>query len=262
MSIRQMRHTAQINKMGDSIKKMMNLQETMQKIRNGEELYTVMSLCTRMPFVYCSPKTYDDEVFIYFDKDGANMGARWILEEKNPIQLARIDKNSRLGFFTSLFPMGVNAVSVDQGLTYETGFQLDQLVRRQDTEQMPEGKLRIENPELHLTSLYFAQEFRKNMDAKTELPEGLRELNEEMLVHFCKGKYVIAIEEGKGFPLLQKNKEAYQPVFTDIPEFQKFNREKKYGMAVVEYEKIRKILGPETKGVVLNPFGVDIMLKI
>ena len=50
MSIRQMRHTAQINKMGDSIKKMMNLQETMQKIRNGEELYTVMSLCTRMSF--------------------------------------------------------------------------------------------------------------------------------------------------------------------------------------------------------------------
>ena len=234
----------------------------MQKIRNGEELYAVMSPCTRMPFVYCNPETYDDDVFLYFDKDGANKGARWLLEGKNPIQLASIDKNSRLDFFTSLFPMGVNAVSVDKGLMYETGFQLEHLVRRHDAEQTPEGKVRIENPELHLTSLYFAQEFRKNMGAKTELPEELKELNEEMVVHFCKGKYIIAVEDEKGFPMLQKNKEVYQPVFTDIREFRKFNREKKYGMVVVEYDKIRNIFTPETKGVVLNPFGVDIILKI
>ncbi len=123
MCIQQTRHTAQISRMGDLIKDMANLQEIMRKIRNCGELYAVVSLCTQMPFVSCNPESYDDEIFVYFDKDGANKGARWLLEEKNPIQLARIDKKSRLAFFTSLLPMGVHAVSVDKGLPDETKFQ-------------------------------------------------------------------------------------------------------------------------------------------
>ncbi len=262
MCTRRMRHTAQISKMSELIKKIANLQEIMQKIRNHETLYAVMSLCTRMPFVYCNPETFDDEVFIYFDKDEANKGARWLLERKEPIQLAKIDKKSRLAFFTSLLPMGVNAISVDKGLAHETGFQLNQLIYRQETEQMPDGQIRIENPQLHLTCLYFAQELRKKMASRDERAEELKDLNEELAAHFRRGKYIIAVEEGKGIPLLQKNGETYQPVFTDIREFQKFNREKRYGGAVVEYEKVKEILAPETKGVAVNPLGVNILLKM
>ncbi len=262
MCIQQTRHTAQISRMGDLIKDMANLQEIMRKIRNCGELYAVVSLCTQMPFVSCNPKSYDDEIFVYFDKDGANKGARWLLEEKNPIQLARIDKKSRLAFFTSLLPMGVNAVSVDKGLPDETKFQLDQLIHRQTAEEMPKGQIRIENPELHLTALYFAQELRKEAKTEDRITADLEELNEELAAHFCRGKYIIAIEEGKGIPLLQKNGDSFQPVFTDIREFQKFNQEKKYGAAVLEYEKIKEVLTPETKGVAVNPFGVNILLKI
>lgn len=262
MCTQQMRHTARTSKMSDLIKTMTSLQETLRKIRNCEELYAVVSLCTQMPFVYCDPETYDDEIFVYFDKDGANKGARWLLEEKNPIQLAKVDKKSRLAFFTSLLPMGVNAVSVDKGLPEETEFQLDQLIHRQAAEQMPKGQIRIENPELHLTSLYFAQELRKEANPEGKLPEGLKDLNEELAAYFCRGKYIIAVEEGKGIPLLQKSGDSYQPVFTDIREFQKFNREKKYGAAVIEYEKIKEILPPGTKGVAVNPFGANILLKI
>lgn len=262
MCTQQMRHTAQTSKMGDQIKDMVNMQEIMWEIRTGEELYAVMSLCTQMPFVYCDPETFDDEVFIYFNKDGANKGARWLLEGKNPIQLAKIDKKSRLAFFTSLLPMGVNAVSVDKGLPGETEFQLNQLIHRQEEGQMPEGQIRIENPELHLTSLYFAQGLRKEVDSEGKLSKELKELNEELTAHFCRGKYIIAVEEGKGIVRLQKDNTSYQPVFTDIREFQKFNREKKYGAAVIEYEKIKEILTPETKGVAVNPFGANILLKI
>lgn len=248
--------------MGDAIKKMTELQEIMRKIRNSDILYAVMSLCTRMPFVYCNPVTLDDEVFIYFDKDEADQGARWLLEENNPIQLARIDQKSRLAFFTSLLPMGVNAVAVDKGLPKETVFQLDQLIRRQEAEQMPKGQIRVENPALHLTSLYLAQELRKGRNPGNEMSEELQEMNEELAAHFCRGKYIIAVEEGKGIPLLQKDGSSYQPVFTDIREFHKFNQEKKYGAAVIEYEKIREILTPETKGVAVNPFGANIVLKV
>lgn len=262
MCTRQMRHTARTSKMNEFIKRMTDLQETMRKIRNSEKLYAVMSLCTRMPFVYCNPETFDDEIFIYFDNDEAGRGAKWLLEKKNPIQLAKIDKKSRLAFFTSLFPMGVNAVSVDKGLASETGFQLEQLIHRQETEEMPEGQIRIENPELHLTSLYFAQELRKHTNPNAGLSEDMKELNEELAAHFCRGKYIIAVEEGKGIPLLQKGGNSYQPIFTDIREFQKFNQGKKYSGAVVEYENIKELLAPETEGVAVNPLGANILLKM
>ena len=100
------------------------------------------------------------------------------------------------------------------------------------------------------------------MASRDERAEELKDLNEELAAHFRRGKYIIAVEEGKGIPLLQKNGETYQPVFTDIREFQKFNREKRYGGAVVEYEKVKEILAPETKGVAVNPLGVNILLKM
>lgn len=262
MCTQRMRHIARISKMGGLIKNMANLQETMRKIRDCGQLYAVMSLCTQMPFVYCDPETYDDEVFVYFDKDEAEKGARWLLEKRNPIQLARIDKKSRLPFFTSLLPMGINAVSVDKGLPEEKVLQLDQLIHRQKAEQMPKGQIRIENPELHLTSLYLAQELRKEADSSGRRSEELKEMNEELAAHFCRGKYIIAVEEGKGIPLLKRDEDSYQPIFTDIREFQKFNQKKEYGAAVIEYEKIKEILTPETKGVAVNPFGANILLKI
>ena len=87
-------------------------------------------------------------------------------------------------------------------------------------------------------------------------------MNEELAAHFCRGKYIIAVEEGKGIPLLKRDEDSYQPIFTDIREFQKFNQKKEYGAAVIEYEKIKEILTPGTKGVAVNPFGANILLKI
>lgn len=261
MCTRRTRHIAQTNKRKKSVNKMEHLIEIMEKIRNYEELYAVISACTNMPYVYCDPETYDDEVFIYFDKTEANKGAKWLLEAGDPISLAKVDKKSRLAFFTSLFPMGVNAVCADKGLEKEVVFQLDHLVRRQEAEKMPKGQIRVENPELHLTALYFAQGLRKRSDRKV-LPEELKGMDEELAAHFMRGTYIVAVEEGKGMPVLQKRGIIYQPVFTDIREFHKFNQEKRFQAAIVEYDKIRGILTPGTEGVTVNPFGANIMLKL
>ncbi len=255
-----MKHTAQISKMESSVTKTSGIQKIMFRIRNHDEIFAVMSICTHMPFVYCDPDTYDDEVFIYFSRQEANQGARWLLENKNPIQLAKVDKKSRLAFFTSLYPMGVNAVCVNKGADRECVLKLSDLVRRQNTGHVPKGQARVENPELHLTALYFAQELRKNKNPV--LSDEMKELNEELTAHFCEGTYIIAVEEGKGIPLLEKDGKSYQPLFTDVIEFQKFNRGKKFGAAVLEYKKIAGILTEETDSVAINPFGANILMKI
>lgn len=35
----------------------------MKKLSTSKELFVLMSLCTKMPFVMCDPETFDDEVF-------------------------------------------------------------------------------------------------------------------------------------------------------------------------------------------------------
>ena len=68
-------------------------------------------------------------------------------------------------FTSACCPIGANCLRVNKGTQIETVVQLDELIRRPDGDHLPEGQIRIENPELHLTALYFAQEFRKKREA-------------------------------------------------------------------------------------------------
>ena len=45
-------------------------------LRYAKELYVIMSDYTRMPYVYCAPNTYEDEVFLYFREEDARFAAK------------------------------------------------------------------------------------------------------------------------------------------------------------------------------------------
>lgn len=248
--------------MNKTIKNMTDIQALMIKIRSHPEIYAVMSRCTHMPFVYCDPETYDDEVFIYFSEEDARQGIQWLTQDGHPIQLARIGQKNKLDFFTDLYPAGVNCICVNRMLDGETKIQLEDLIRRADGDSLPAGHVRIENPQFHLTALYFTQELRKSQVPVQELSEEMKELDEELCAHFRRGKYLVALEEGKGIPILKKDGNAYLPVFTDSRDFQKFNREKKFSAAAVEYDKISQFMPKEADGVVVNPFGINVVFKI
>ena len=58
------------------------------------------------------------------------------------------------------------------------------------------------------------------------------------------------------------NEQLFQAIFTDILEFQKFNREGRLRPLVVTADKIPQIMTEEAKGVILNPMGVRMPLQI
>ena len=99
-----------------------------------------------------------------------------------------------------------------------------------------------------------------------ELTEELKELHEEMMVHYQRGKYIIPVKENAGTLVMkQKNGQVFQPVFTDIQEYKKFlsmQQEKEIKSAVLPADQIQGLLAPETSGVVVNPFGVNLQLQI
>ena len=66
-----------------------------------------------------------------------------------------------------------------------------------------------------------------------------------MLAHFRRGKYIVAVQkEGQQIPILrEKDGQMYQPLFTDIQEFNKFNKEKNLKAAIIGLFESAKISG-------------------
>lgn len=235
--------------------------ETLAALRNPGELYVVMSAVTRLPFVLCDEDTYDDEIFLYYRAEDAKEKTKELQEKKYAAAVARLEDKQLLAFYTSLYTMGVNCLAVNNGTDTQINIQLSDLVVRKKPDDMPDGKKPIENPALHLTAIYFMQEMRRQ--AAPQPTEELKELQEELLAHYSKANFVAAVREDGQIPVLkQKDGTVYQPVFTDMIELQKFIRGEKMKTLVVPAAKIPEILGPDVKGVVLNPFGVNVQLQV
>lgn len=236
-------------------------QETLAALRTPGELYVIMSGATRLPFVFCDEETFDDEIFLYYRADDAKEKAKELQGKRYASAVVKLEDKQLLAFYTSLYTMGVNCLAVNSGTDTEISIQLSDLVIRRKPEELPEGKRPVENPALHLTAIYFMQEMRRQ--AEPQPTEELNKLQAELLAHYGKGTFVAAVREDGQVPILkQKDGSIYQPLFTDMLEFQKFARGEKMKMAVIPAAKIPEILVGEAKGVVINPFGVNVQLQV
>lgn len=241
-------------------KEQLTKQDLLLKLTNAEELYALMSLCTKSPYVACDEETFDDEATLFFDEERAKEAAKELMDQMIPVSLAKLNKTQLLPFFTNLYSMGVNALRIRD--TRDMCIQLNELVKRRDPSELPEGMKWIENPSLHLTMLYYAQELRRPANKRNQ--ELMDELQEEINAHFREGEFLFAIQkEDKGTPLMKADDgNVFQPAFTDILEFQKFNREDKFRPVVVEAASIARILSPESTGVILNPLGANVPMSV
>lgn len=209
----------------------------------------------------CDQETFDDKVFLFFDMEDAKKEAVRLLGEKIPVTVAKLENKQLLMFYTSLYTMGVNAFSIKD----ESGEHLIQLadfVKRANPGKQPDGKVWVENPSLHLTALYYMQEQRRRPGCETE--PAMKEMQEEIASNFTKGTYIVALQkEGKGVPLVKLGEEQlFWPLFTDVLEFQKFNKENSMKPMVIKADKVPQLLPPEAKGIVFNPLGVNMPLTI
>ena len=43
----------------------------LEELQKTPEIYVIMSVCTKMPYVYCEPESYDDQVFLFHKEEDA-----------------------------------------------------------------------------------------------------------------------------------------------------------------------------------------------
>ena len=61
-----------------------------------------------MPYVYCEPESYDDQVFLFHKEEDAKKLVEDYRQHENPIVAVKLENKQFLGFYSSLFMMGVN----------------------------------------------------------------------------------------------------------------------------------------------------------
>ena len=237
------------------------LRETLQSLRTPGELYVIMSGATKLPFVVCNPETFDDEILLYHREEDAKNKAKELTEAHYLAGVSKLVDDQLLAFYTSLYLMGVNGLSVNVGTDQEKRVQLKDLVVRQNMKEAGEGKMIVENPEMHLTAIYLMQELRHQTGGQET--DQITELQEELLAHYQKGTFLISVQEDGQIPVLkQKDGSMYQPIFTDILEFRRFAGDKKLKMLAIPSAKIPEALIPDARGVVINPLGVNVQLTV
>ncbi len=86
--------------------------KTLQGLR---EFYTVVSKATRMHFVECDPETFDDQAYIFTEKQDADSFAADLTEKNYPASAERIGRNKIGSFNTGLYLTGVNSIVFRKG---------------------------------------------------------------------------------------------------------------------------------------------------
>lgn len=247
---------------------------TIKKLQKLDGFFTVFSPLTRKPYIHCDEETFDDQVYLFATENACKDFVTGQNEEKNPAVVMKIQQPQMNGFLNSLYALDVNMVvfSDDAG---ENRLELEELAKRPDMEKLAKEKIPIMNPQLTLTMIYFLQELRRPI--KHDMVH-LRELEEEMIANLVKSHFILAVEAAQGenpeeptkvnlknikIPYI-KNKEGdiYQPLYSDFSEFRKYtgSNAPKLRMSSLSFFQLPQFLIKDSKGFVINPAGVNLVL--
>ena len=242
-----------------------------KSIQKRKELIVAYCAFTNMPLVVCDPESYNDQVFIFETEKQLQDFAKAYTEKKILLKGVKFLQQNFLTFYSLLFTIGVNEL-VFVGDNGETKLELTDIVRKPDYSKLPKEQQPVMNPELQLTGLYFMQEASRPVPNEEK---NLVDLEEELSANLLKARYVIPVEflEGEGtdmeklknhqyrLPILKnKKEEIFQPVFTDLTEMAKFNKEKKFRALIMPFDGLSKLVIKDSKGFLLNPGGFHIAM--
>lgn len=242
-----------------------SVEEAVKELQARETVFVAYAQTTRLPYVTCGEETYNDQVWFFADEESVKEFGKKKLEEKVLLMGMKYEKKDFPRMYGLMFAIGANSVIWNNG-TEEIEIDLERIVRKPDLSQVEPAKRPLINSTLQLSGIYFMQELRRPV-AKEE-HKNLRELEEELIVNLKKSQFLIAMEVDKENPkkinvpyLKNKEGQILQPVFSDVMEYEKFARGKKFRLAKIPFAKLPEILNTQAEAMVFNPLGFNLILN-
>ena len=128
--------------------------ETLMKLRTAQSIYLVFSKCSRMPFrSLVIRRRLTIRCFCILYKEAAEEGVKKLTGSGEQVQLIETEEfRCSCLFIQDSFLWASMHSWWMRDRRRDRGSSWNELVRRPD---VPEGKARVENPQMHLTALYF-----------------------------------------------------------------------------------------------------------
>ena len=242
-----------------------SVEDAVKELQARETVFVAYAQTTRLPYVTCGEETYNDQVWFFADEESVKEFGKKKLEEKVLLMGMKYEKKDFPRMYGLMFAIGANSVIWNNG-TEEIEIDLERIVRKPDLSQVEPAKRPLINSTLQLSGIYFMQELRRPV-AKEE-HKNLRELEEELIVNLKKSQFLVAMEVDKENPkkinvpyLKNKEGQILQPVFSDVMEYEKFARGKKFRLAKIPFAKLPEILNTQAEAMVFNPLGFNLILN-
>lgn len=243
-------------------------EEVIKELRTREKMYFLNAAATNLPFVVCDEESFNDQVWLFSEEEEVKAYFEQIKEKKIPLQGKILEKKNLGNFYFQLRMIGVNSIVWNAGgETME--LELDEVAPLPQLSEEDQKKMPPMNPTLQLSGIYFMQEMRRAISMEEHQANGMRDLEEELLVNVVKSTYFVLLrqdpeDEKKMAPLFIKNKEEkmLQPLFTDTMEMSKFIG-KNQGLRVIRipFVKLKELLPEQAEGIIVNPGGFNLTLK-
>lgn len=248
-----------------------------KKLQELEAMFVSFAQTTGMPYVECDKETFDDQVYLFAKEEDAKSWAQECGKKNIPLTTVKVEKEQMLTAYSGFRLMGVNQVAFHNGAGFSY-LPLDHIVALKQPGGEKDGFPR-KNDTLQLTMIYFLQELRRPGQSPEDLErrKRLQDMEQEMMANLVRSRYIMAIDTSKvegefdpqkpgqniQIPYVKNGEgEIYQPLFSDLWEFQKFNKNDtpKFRMVTVPFTGLLPSLIKDAKGYILNPAGVRLML--
>ena len=238
-----------------------------------DHLYAMLSGVTHHPFAVCTEDTFEDQLFLFAEKDLIDAKGKELADRKYQVRALDIPKtnNARRKFFVDAHYMGFTQVlfvdaSGEQILPLKAIVDVEA-----DLKKLPKNKRPMMNQALQMTSLYFVQEMSRPIprEQNPAIPDLMDELehNLETAQLIAAG---IAIPDPKdpkqskvGLMNIQdKEGKKYIPVFSDALEFSSFPQpeKNKFRGFPTTLKHMRSSLDGEVNTLVLNPGSIQLRI--
>lgn len=241
--------------------------EQAKRIPQLEQLYVIFGVGTRLPFVTCDEEDFTDQIWAFVEEEKAKHYADVRRENfQDILAVVKVTKEQLLQFFSGLYSYGIDIIMFQEEERL-TKLPLNKLVVQPDFSNIPEDKRPFLNPQMQLSGIHFMQE----MHRKERNAQALHDYEEEMAVNIVRSRFLVPHEIEGDAPLADgsniripcvtnKDGQMFQPIFTDLQEMAKFDKERKFRASAIPFENIQKAMGKEVKGIVINPMSLNIIL--
>lgn len=266
----------------------MSQQENMElskRIFSLDEAYAIRSGCTNMPYVQCSEKTVNDQVFLFEDEAQAKEFCAAWQDKAGPLLPVPLHTRPVPGvqgravsevrrFLASLPTLDVDVVCF-RGREMEEGQEcyVSDILPAGFTQKLTGGGMY--NPLLQLTGIFFCQAAR--LPREKQDPEELRLAEEEFSANLVKSSLFLAVLPPEGqevgenlakiplakcrFPFVKNKKgQVLMPVFTDIAELQKYAQGRRMAAMRVAFTRLHNYILKDAESCLINPAGFALAL--